>query len=52
MGMYEQRQPETADHLVDQYQDKTVLIDLLITKEEQRFKELTRGKQKWNIVEQ
>ena len=53
LGTYELTQLEPADHLINQYQDRSGLIDLaLLTGDKQWFKELIRGKQKCHIVEQ
>jgi IDEAL domain len=41
LGLYEMNQLEPADQLLDQYQDKSTLIDLaLLTRDEQWFREL------------
>mgnify|MGYP001072011458 CR=1 FL=1 len=43
----------SAVELFNQYQDKTMLIDLALqTKDKKWFKELTEEKQKWYTVEQ
>lgn len=45
IGTYEEGELRSADNLLNEYQDKTTLIDLaLLTKDKQWFEELTRGK--------
>jgi hypothetical protein len=52
-ALFEAYRLEPADHLLNEYQYKTTLIDLaLLTKDKQWFEELTGGKQKWHTVEQ
>ncbi|OES45830.1 hypothetical protein [Domibacillus iocasae] len=52
-ALFESYRLQPADNLLNEYQDKTVLIDLaLLTKNKECFEELTGGKQKWHTMEQ